>query len=244
MLAVAIWVGPVQAATILSLLSDNMVRFNSSNISDVKQTRPFTSLNSTVWGTVDVLGGRYFLAEASGEVLVFNSTTLSELPELSWSPLVSGLDEPPASCHYEPQTDLLWLTWTKVMPDGSILTNKFCSMPSSPLSGGSFHCFPFGHGQDDYLYVPDASAYDSAQNLVWQQVYNNAGRLLFAFDTTSKRIVSEVPVKGLCQGMQVAFVDGESQLVCVLYGDLVQVSCFFANLLCNTALQNLNSLQF
>jgi len=201
---------------------DNMTQFSLSDTSDVYEKRAFNNSNTTLWGTSDKTTGRYFLVRVTGQVSVFNSTTLEALPELSWSPLVDYADEPPAACHFETATNLLWFSWTKVMPDASILENKFCSLDASS-SIGTHRCFPFGHGQDDYLYVVDASAYDEVNGLMWQQAYNNAGYLLFAFDTSTKRIVKEVPVKGICQGMQIAYVNGEYQLLCVLYGDLVQI---------------------
>ena len=63
-----------------------------------------------------------------------------------------------------------------------------------------------------------------SDGLIWQQVQNNAGFLLFGWNSVAKRVETEVPMGGVCVGMQVAMVGGLSQLLCIFHGELIQVS--------------------
>jgi hypothetical protein len=107
---------------------------------------------------------------------------------------------------------------------------QFCSTPatfkSSTNSVANLTCHePLS---DTYTYTTDSSAFDPSTSTIWvglDKALPEKGHVLVGFNVATKENVPAVPIKDLCQNMEVVQIDSATTLACVRFahGELVQL---------------------
>eukprot|EP00613_Pedinella_sp_CCMP2098_P075942 CAMPEP_0171956550 /NCGR_PEP_ID=MMETSP0993-20121228/123779_1 /TAXON_ID=483369 /ORGANISM="non described non described, Strain CCMP2098" /LENGTH=349 /DNA_ID=CAMNT_0012603189 /DNA_START=22 /DNA_END=1071 /DNA_ORIENTATION=- len=221
---------------------NRMIQFDPTNCSNIYASVPYAPFESSLFATFDAVNDRYFLLQEGCAIDVYDARNLTKQYSLNYCNEITI--QFPAMVAYESETDLLWLMWTAV----GEMNNAWCSLPAGGGSGGgTAECFQYSD-ETDLLYTPDAAAFDASNRVLWAQVQHldfgasKQGPSLIGFDTVNRTTLGPVPMRQLCQHMQVAYVGNSDAknaagaaaaaaaavdpvLVCVLFGrnELVSV---------------------
>ena len=187
-------------------LENQMIAFNTQNVSNQLQKNPFSWYESALTSSYDHVHQRYFIL-CEGPILVYSAITLELLDTIPY-PLE---DFWPDTMHYDTVTDLVWLLYISEQTSQA----QYCSLPANSSRAANVTCYSSFAGS--YEYTPDASAFDREQRTIWTMVTDSTRNYLIGFNVDTHTDIEGVPVAELCQNMEIAVVENTTCLVCVTF---------------------------
>jgi hypothetical protein len=203
---------------------NRIIAFDAHNVSHQFANEEFRYYESALCSSYDKSGARYFVL-LEGAIAVFSTKNLTETALISYA-MPPGSSYPD-TMHFDSTQNLLWLLTS---PSYGVM--QFCSTPatfnSSTTSTSVAKLTCHEPLSDAYDYTTDSSAFDRSTSTIWvglDKALPEKGHVLVGFNVATKENVPAVPIKDLCQNMEVIQIDSATTLACVHFShdELVQL---------------------